>query len=108
MRIFTTDTELCYYIALKLWSSADDEYGPNVLNDLEKDSELRYVQALDAWAATQEEVDALIDYYQEECDLANSGEDGQDLSAAQDGDEWVLSWDDTPAETWEIEALEED
>lgn len=108
MRIITTDTELCYYIAIKLWNRANDAYGPNVLEGREKDFGLHYVRALDIWAASQEKVDALIDQYRLECDLANSGESGHILAAAQKGYEWVLSWDGIPAESWELEALKED
>ena len=88
-------------IALRLWRGGwNAGYKPDCFADLENGSFAReFGKGLDeeigAILATDADLDNLIDWWQSECDAANSGEDGEVLLALSDeererGDEWNL------------------
>ena len=91
-------------ITLRLWRGCFNAgYEPDCFADLENGSFAReFGKGLDeetgAILATDADLDNLINWWQNECNAANSGADGEVLLALSEeererGDEWTLSVD---------------
>lgn len=89
-------------VALRLWRGGwSAGYEPDCFQDLEPNfpRDHGYDRGWDAILASDADTQAMIDWWKDECDSANRGEDGECLVALTEeelerGDEWNLIVDE--------------
>ena len=90
MEFVAIDTAKKYDASLRIWSDARQSWGEDLLAYFEDDLSTHIFAEPGTAIMTQRQIDEMIEFYKEEVDQANAGDQGDVLERVEEGERYDL------------------
>ena len=90
MEFVAIDTAKKYDVSLRIWSDARQSWGEDLLAYFEDDLSTHIFAEPGTAIMTQRQIDEMIEFYKEEVDQANAGDQGDVLERVEEGERYDL------------------